>query len=204
MDLSPLKEEITFGMNRIYLLFDQLVFTPYYYVCVNEFVINEFAHDIKMLPMPKFLNWNKRFLFDIDDENTQFIRLSMGIKDYFGKDPRQPLASGGTVTYNALQLAYYMGFIEVVIIGLDHSYKEKGTPNKLEIRSSDKDESHFHPNYFPRGTKWQLPDLLRSEVAYKLARDAFEADNRKVIDATIDGRCQIFQKEDYYSIFSVS
>ena len=201
MDLSPLKKEITFGMNRIYLLFDKLDFFPNYYACVNEFVIDEFSHDIRLLPMPKFLNWNKRLLFDITDENIHFVRQSISIKDFFGKDPRRPLASGGTVTYSALQIAYYMGFTEVILIGLDHSYKEKGTPNKLEVRSTEQDESHFHPNYFPKGVKWQLPDLLRSEVAYKLARDTYEADHRKIIDATIDGKCQIFQKEDFNSIF---
>ena len=67
-----------------------------------------------------------------------------------------------------------MGFKEVIIIGLDHYFVEKGRPNKTELRTADKDESHCHPDYFPKGIKWQLPDLYRSEIAYAHARKAFE------------------------------
>jgi len=200
-DLSLLQNEITFGMNRIYLLFDQLPYTPTYYVCINEIVLEEFASDIQNLPMPKFLNWNRRRFFTTSDPNTLFLRSSLSLTDHFGYEPGQALFSGGTVTFTTLQLAYFMGFQEVILVGLDHSYAEKGTPNKLEVRSEEKDQSHFHPNYFPKGVRWQLPDLLRSEVAYQMARDAFEADGRKILDATIGGKCPIFEKVEYHYIF---
>jgi hypothetical protein len=202
MDLSCLKNEITFGMNRIYLLFDQIPFVPTYYVCINELVLEEFSQDIDRLPMPKFLNWDRRGLFNQSDSNTMFLRYSLGIKDAFGYEPAKTQYSGGTVTYASLQLAYFMGFKEVVLIGLDHNYVEKGTPNKVEVRRETHDESHFHPNYFPKGVKWQLPDLLRSEVAYQMAREAFEKDGRRVIDATPGGKCQIFQKSEFTNLFN--
>jgi hypothetical protein len=46
-----------------------------------------------------------------------------------------------------------------------------------------------------------LPDLLRSEIEYRLAREAFEADGREIYDATIEGKCSIFKKVDYLSCF---
>jgi len=201
MDLSCLKNEITFGMNRIYLLFDQIPFLPAYYVCVNELVLEEFDQDIRQLPMPKFLNWDRRNLYDLTDENSIFLRYSLAVKDSFGYEPTITQYSGGTVTYASLQLAYFMGFKEVILIGLDHNYVEKGTPNKVEVRQSTHDESHFHPNYFPKGIKWQLPDLLRSEVAYRMAREAFEKDGRRVLDATPGGKCQIFEKVVFTDLF---
>ena len=62
--------------------------------------------------------------------------------------------------------------------------------------------SHFHPNYFPKGSKWQLPDLLRSEIAYRIARRAFEDNGREIVDATVGGNCPIFEKVDYLSFFA--
>ena len=201
MDLSPLKDEITFGLNRIYLLFDKLVFRPTYYVCVNELVLEQFSNEISTLTMPKFLNWNRRKLFGAENDLISFVKLSLGLQDKFARDFRQPLSSGGTVTYVALQIAYIMGFSEIILVGLDHSFADKGTPNKVETRSGETDVNHFHPNYFPKGSKWQLPDLKRSELAYELARQTFEHDNRKIIDATVDGKCLVFEKADFHSLF---
>jgi hypothetical protein len=63
------------------------------------------------------------------------------------------------------------------------------------------DKSHFHPEYFPKGVKWQLPDIRRSEIDYLLAKNTFENNGREIIDATINGRCQIFNKAEYLSFF---
>jgi hypothetical protein len=201
MDMTPLAREITIGMNRIYLLFDRIPFQPNYYVCSNELVLEQFSHDIRMLQMPKFLNWNRRKLYAPPDEITMFFHIRFGLIDRFGEDPTRSLWGGGTVTYVTLQLAFYLGFSEVILIGLDHNYVEIGTPNTIETRNYADDKSHFHPNYYPKGIKWQLPDLRHSEAAYFLARKAFESDGRRIMDATNGGKCQIFEKVDYYSLF---
>ncbi len=201
MDLSPLKDEITFGLNRIYLLFDRLPFTPTYYVAVNELVLDQFADDIRQLSVKKFLNWNQRRHFDPHDLNTCFLKMRLGLTDSFGHDITKPLSAGGTVTYIALQVAYYMGFDEVVLIGVDHNFVDKGTPNKTEVRTQERDDNHFHPNYFPKGVKWQLPDLMRSELAYALAQQAFEQDGRRILDATVGGKCTVFEKIPFAALF---
>ena len=94
-----------------------------------------------------------------------------------------------------------MGFKEVILVGLDHNFVEKGRPNKTEVRAADVDESHCHPDYFTKGVKWQLPDLLRSEKAYSIAREAFESDGRRILDATVGGKCEIFDKVEFSSLF---
>jgi hypothetical protein len=201
MDLAPLKDEITFGLNRIYLLFDHLPFTPTYYVAVNELVLAQFVDEIRALPIPKFLNWNQRRHFAPGDPDTCFLKTRLGLADAFGRDLTKPLSSGGTVTYVALQVAYYLGFDEVILIGVDHNFADKGTPNKTEVRTQARDDNHFHPNYFPKGVKWQLPDLMRSEMAYALAREAFEQDGRRILDATVGGQCPAFEKVSFDALF---
>lgn len=200
VDLTLLNNEITFGMNRIYLLFAKSDFRPSYYVSINELVLEQFHHEINSLSFPKFINWNQRKFFN-DDENTIFVRAGLNISEKFTKDPLFPLSSGGTVTYIAMQLAFYMGFTQVILIGLDHNFSDKGIPNKTEIQSKNEDTNHFAPDYFPKGIKWQLPDLARSEMAYQLARKEFERDGRQIFDATNGGKCEVFEKIEFESLF---
>lgn len=203
MDLRALGGVPTISMNRAYLLYEQWGFVPSYYVCINELVLEQFAEDIARLPMPRFVNFNRRHLFAgmEEDDGQMYLRLGLNLQDRFSGDVTQPISSGGTVTFACLQLAYFMGFKEVVLIGLDHNFVEKGVPNTTEIRHSERDESHCHPDYFPKGIKWQLPDLYRSELAYALARQAFERDGRRILDATVDGKCNVFPKVDFDSLF---
>ena len=196
-NLDLLENEITFGLNRIYLYFNNTTFRPTYYLAMNELILEQFSLEIKRLGMPKFLNWNRRSLYDPNDKSTIFLKSKMVIRDSFQDDLMHPLVMGGTVTFVALQLAYYMGFQKAILVGLDHSYVDKGIPNGTETRTAEKDESHFHPNYFPKGVKWQIPDLFRSEIDYRLAREYFECDGREIVDATNGGKCQIFKKVDY-------
>ena len=201
MDLSLIKDEITFGMNRIYLMFSETDFRPTYFVSVNDLVLKQFAAEISALEMPKFINWNLRSEYDQLDPKTIYIKTLLGLKDGFSKNIYRPIYSGGTVTYIALQIAFFMGFSEVVLIGIDHKFSDKGVPNTVELRKDAVDKNHFHPQYFPEGSKWQLPDLQRSELAYLEARKAYEKSGRTIYDATVDGKCNVFLKKDYNSIF---
>jgi hypothetical protein len=200
MDLSKLKNEITFGTNRIYLLFNKTEFRPTYYVSINELVLSQFREEIANLSMPKFLNWNLRKIYG-EKEDIFYVRIRLGIIDRLEGNPLRPISPGGTVTFVAMQLAFFMGFSEVILIGVDHNFAEKGVPNRSEVRMKELDPNHFDPNYFPKGVKWQLPDLTRSEVAYKVARTTFEENGRRIFDATINGKCFVFEKVDWYSLW---
>jgi hypothetical protein len=200
MDLTPLVDEYTIGMNRIYLHFERMPFEPSYYVGINDLVLEQFGNEISTLPMPKFLNWNHRDSI-VEEQGAFYLRMRLGLGDGFQGDLRRPLASGGTVTYAALQLAFFMGFSQVVLIGVDHRFTDQGTPNKEETRPEAEDANHFHPDYFPPGSRWQLPDLLRSELAYAKAREAYEAVGRQILDATVNGACPVFDKVHFESLF---
>lgn len=192
-NMSLLRGEKTFCMNRAYLMFDEWGFTPTYFTCLNPLVIEQFAADIANLPMPRFLNYSQRDLF-ASSEETHYFRVPPRLVERFQSDVTRPISSGGTVTYATLQIAFFMGFREVVLVGLDHSFVEKGTPGKTEVREAKVDQSHMHPNYFPQGIKWQLPDLVRSEHAYAIAREHFASHGGRVVDATEGGHCTIFEK----------
>jgi len=118
----------------------------------------------------------------------------------FSSEATRRLFEGHTVTFVALQLAFFMGFTDVILIGVDHNFETKGQPN-LVITAEGDDPNHFTPGYFGKGFRWQLPDLEGSERAYWLAKAAFEAASRQVRDATVGGKLSIFPKVNYPSLF---
>jgi hypothetical protein len=93
-----------------------------------------------------------------------------------------------------------MGFSKAVLIGVDHNFSTKGKPNTTIISKGD-DQNHFHPDYFGKGFKWQLPDLNTSEVGYCLAKEIYQRNGREVVDATINGKLDVFPKVNYESLF---
>jgi hypothetical protein len=200
-DLSRLRNEASFGVNRIYLAFPELGFQTTYYVCINSLVIEQCTEDIRRLPMPKFLSWRSRDSIPPKNLSEDLIFLHTtytGPK--FTEDVRGRLWEGATVTNVTLQLAYYMGFDPVILIGVDHTYSTQGKPNTTIVSQSD-DKDHFNAGYFGKGFRWQLPDLDTSERGYWMARRAFEKDGRQVLDATVGGKLAIFPKVDYTSLF---
>jgi hypothetical protein len=104
----------------------------------------------------------------------------------FCYDISQGVHEGRTVTYAALQIAYYLGFKEVIIIGMDHRYDYAGNPNEAS-RLDGADPNHFCADYFGGGQAWHNPDLEHSEESYRIARTEFEKDGRRIIDATFNG-----------------
>jgi hypothetical protein len=195
LDLNKIKNEITFGLNRIYLNYANMGFEPTYLVCVNKLVLEQFAEEIKKQKMPLFINWQSRKHYE-DIDNVLFVERNF-FSERFSENISSSLTGAATVTYAALQIIYYMGFESVVIVGMDHNFAFKGTPNKAEVRKEDRDINHFSPNYFPKGVKWETPDLLSSDYYYSIANNRFLEDGRHIYDATVDGKCNIFTKIDY-------
>jgi hypothetical protein len=197
-DISKLKNEYTFGMNRIYLAFPNWGFETNYFVSINDLVIEQCAQEIAALTMPKFLAWHARPHIDASP-SLSFVHTTY-TGPTFSKNIKNRVWESATVTYVAMQLAYYMGFSEVILIGVDHKFKSKGTPNTTIVSQGD-DEDHFDARYFGKGYRWQLPDLETSEIGYQLAKGAFENDDRRIVDATVDGKLTVFPKVPFDSLF---
>lgn len=198
-DLSRLNGEVSFGMNRIYLLRESTGFEPTYYVAVNTLVVEQCAGDILRLPMPKFISFRGRRWFE---RGADIIYLDTDYTDppTFSGDVSGRVFEGSTVTYVAMQIAFHMGFEQVILVGVDHDFKTRGRPN-VTVTSEGSDPDHFSPAYFGKGFRWQLPDLEASEEAYRMARKAFEGAGRTIVDATLGGKLEVFPKVDYDDLF---
>jgi len=201
-DLSRLRSEYTFGLNRIYLMFPTLGFRTSCLVSVNDLVIEQCRDEMDALPIPRFLSWRSRRFYEaaraVEELPTFLYTTYDGPK--FARDARERMWEGATVTYVALQLAYHMGFSRVILIGVDHDFTSQGGANRTVVSDGD-DPNHFSPQYFGKGFRWQLPDLVTSELGYRMAREAYARARREVVDATVGGKLTVFPKVDYNSLF---
>ncbi len=201
MELGFLKREYVIGLNKIYLGFKKFGFYPKYYVAVNAKVVKQSAHEIRKMNCVKFVSNHGSFDTVSEDGLTYHINT---VNPYarFCTDITQGVHEGWTVTYAALQIAYFLGFDTVILIGLDHRFQYSGKPNETKIMSGP-DLNHFCGNYFEHGQQWDNPDLTKSEESYRIARDEFEKNGRRIIDATVNGACTIFEKTDYRKLFNM-
>ncbi len=125
-------------------------------------------------------------------ESALTYLLHSRAEQHFHTDVSKGFFEGYTVTFAALQLAFFMGFSTVVIVGMDHRYRYLGLPNEPHALQGP-DPNHFDPSYFS-GHTWDNPDLANSERFYAMARSAYEADKRRIIDCSVNGACTVFEK----------
>ena len=62
------------------------------------------------------------------------------------------------------------------------------------IVSRSDDPNHFHPDYFGAGKTWKDPHLDRVLISYRLAGEMFAAAGRQIVNATVGGKLEIFDR----------
>jgi hypothetical protein len=193
------QEEHVIGLNKIFLGTDRFRFYPRYYVAVNPLVIAQSADAIRRLHCVRFIDHRARRSGALrEDALTHFITEIHHVP--FSTDLAAGYRQGHTVTHVALQVAYYLGYRQVILVGLDHRYHFSGPPGGESIQQGP-DRNHFSPAYFAPGQKWENPNLAEAAKHFHAARRAFEKEGREILDATPDGACQAFPKVDYRTIF---
>ena len=207
-DLSILKNEITFGVNSIFLAFENIGFKPNYYVIEDRFPAEDNKNIINQLSgLTKIFPEDLRYCLK-KDKDSILINFKRYYADFpnpqfpkFSKNIQKHAFWGGTVSFLNLQLAYYMGFKEVYLIGMDLDYKVPNYAKGNTIKSREDDINHFHPAYFGPGKRWHLPEVDRMVTAFEKAKDAFEEDGRKIINAGIGGNLSTFSRVDFTKLF---
>jgi glycosyltransferase involved in cell wall biosynthesis len=170
----------------------QLLKNATYFTVVNYLVAEQSSQQIntlrgihKVLPY-----WTAYCLTPGPD--TYFVD-SVG-QAAFSKDMFKNMSWRHTVTFFNLHLAYGLGYRKIVMIGFDHSYKQApGVVESAVIQSNEDDVNHFDAAYF-KGKKWQAADVDNMEAMYRLAKDAFEEDGRTIINATVGGKLELFER----------
>lgn len=188
-DLKLLKNEITFGMNSICKVFDKLEWETTYYGVQDYGVYDILKDDIASLKDSTVLvgdNLKKRY--SLKDEYVQFplnllnhtILHKKKYNTVFSEDCYSVVYDGYTITYSLLQIAVYMGFKEIYLIGADCNYSKD--INKRNFVNIGKIDNTFDT----------AGDRMR--YAYSVAKEYADKNNIKIYNATRGGMLEVFER----------
>jgi len=132
--------------------------------------------------------------------------------DVFSYDLTDGAVMGGTVMSLVMQIAYFMGFDPVYLIGVDVDYHINQTVrqdgkffpdgNKQFFESTINDDpNHFDPKYFGKGRRWHNPNVENMTDGFRIARKAFEDKGRRIYNATVGGKLEVLERVDIKSLF---
>jgi len=213
MPLEYLKDEYTFGVNRIYLLFDRINWRPTFYTVHDWRVGPDCADEInKLNGMTFFLPQNFKGLLKPSSSSYWYWTKPHRENDEFAFDITKGIITGETIMVIAIQIAYYLGFDPIYLIGVDASYvvppsvKQSGRilHNNTRIfleSTADDDPNHFSPEYFGKGKKWHCPRVSGMIEGFTRCQNAIESKNRKIYNATVGGKLETFKRVDFNTLF---
>ncbi|MCH8489188.1 MAG: glycosyltransferase [Oceanicaulis sp.] len=210
-DLAVLKDEVTFAVNGFFLKAKDLDWKPTFYLVEDHLVaedrapwINEFKGPIKLFPA--YLG----YMFEASEDTVFYNHRPR--KSYphgfdFSMEADKITYTGCTVTFSMMQIAAYLGFEEIYLIGVDASYaipddakesKDYGV-GVLDMKSDD--PNHFDPDYFGKGFRWHDPQVDKMVEAYTEARRTLEGTGQMIYNAGIGGQLEVFERRPFHDLF---
>ena len=217
-DLNKLCDETTFACNTIYAVYAHTKWRPSFYVAHDSVWCRSIADDFSLLKKiyggcSHFFTSSTTALFSKFSASKSFDFLfynlvaQKGLED-FSSNCTECVYSAGTVTYAMLQLAVYMGFTEIYLLGIDFSFSEErhddGTvkkqniPNHMAIIESEgvKYENATVSNF---GTPYFV-EYDRQLLGYKAARQYADNHGIKIYNATRGGELEVFERVDFDTV----
>ena len=108
----------------------------------------------------------------------------------FSENIERRAYSARTVVYTCIQIACYMGFKEIYLLGTDHNYERKQTDTS----------NHFHKDYYKGNIKPDSYFKEKAELAYRAAEEYAAAHGIKIYNATRGGKLEVFKRKSLEEI----
>lgn len=199
-DLALLKDEYSFAANRIFYMFDKTDWRPTYYCAQDDVVVRDIADKFDTI-LP---NCNYAFIaaycYRALNEDTLSDKKVLLYFDKFQQSHKGRLFSeriedfvfdGGTITYAAIQIAAYMGFSEIYLIGVDHNY------STLSFKGNSINDKDVKSSYFegmPIDIKMTKPNTDGSTLSFMKAKEYADSHNLLIANATRGGKLEVFPR----------
>ena len=197
-DLDKLYQnhELCFGVNGIFKAFPFTKWRPDFYHICDIYGFLPWKEDImRMNVKEKFIS-DSSWWFD-DDENIDGIHRFHDYMEYkdkslphFSEDVSECCYWGGSVIYNgSLQMAAYMGFKEIYMLGADC------TVEKTE------EEQHFVKDYSTKQGKAYGLNVKQLFVGYEAANRYAKKHGIKLCNATRGGALEVLERVNFDDLF---
>ncbi|MBT2642208.1 DUF115 domain-containing protein [Bacillus sp. ISL-41] len=201
-DLEKLKDEYTFASNKIYKIFNETTWRPNFYMVVDPIVLEENVKDINLVEAgTKFTLNCYKHLFNADVYfNNNLYKKKRGS---FSKNIMETLYSSGSVSYHLLQIANYMGFSEVYLLG--HDYNFKGAVSKTKdlsfLKGSDNSQHYFNKDYIRADEKkpGQAPEEIYRGM--EKAKYSYEAAGKIIYNSSRVTYLDVFKVKEFEKLF---
>ncbi|MBO7463153.1 MAG: DUF115 domain-containing protein [Bacteroidales bacterium] len=208
-DLNILQEKgiYCFAMNRINLIFDKTLWRPSCYVAIDRQMLRDgdtALQSVLQENIPLYLladvlyegvqNPSSNVLYFYNQPNSRYVpvhEFSSNIMEY--------VVDGFTVTYNAMQIAYYMGFSTVYLLGVDFNYSNV-TNIDGTITKKTSNATYFDKQYDANSKNSGFMEGMLS--AYKTANEFCKKNNFKIINLTRGGKLDAFERHNFDSIIN--
>ena len=190
-DLELIKDEITFGMNSITRIFDKTDWRPTYYGIQDRQVYEKMEDsilDYYRMSDNVFVADQLGRYFQLPANFIQFpyngnYHIYRGAyEDYsvdFSPNAYEVVYDGYSITYSLIEIAIYMGFKEIYLLGADCNYP-KGEKN------------HFVESGFVDKNAASNP--IRMRVGYQAAKEYADAHGIKIVNCTRGGMLETFKR----------
>lgn len=209
-DLNALKDEVTFAVNGFFLKSRYLDWSPTFYLVEDHLVAEDRAHYINRLKgsiklFPAYLG----YAFPKSDDTIFYNhrpRKSYPTGFDFSLEADKITYTGCTVTFSMMQIAVYLGFKEINLIGVDASYEipsdvEEGSKYSVGVLDMKSDDiNHFDPNYFGKGFRWHDPQVNKMIEAYSEAKRSLSGTDQNIYNATVGGKLEVFERRNFNKI----
>ena len=201
------KKVITFAANKIFLAFDQTPFRPSYYFVEDDLVLKQNYRKIADLRgFPKFhpraaYFWEPR-IASSTYYNFEWESPSCADFPSVGMTPVKGFYWGSTVIYSMLQFAFYMGCNPIYLIGVDFSFVLPNAPQDGIQLTGEGEINHFHPDYRPKGEKWNVPNIDVQLKTFQKAHQFAKKNNFKIFNATRGGKLDVFPRISLSTLLS--
>ena len=190
----------SFGCNKIYLVFDKTEWRPDYFLVSDSKIVSDIDYEKTGLDK-KHMFFPRKFKKDIGFGNYYELLMHNWLEHGdFSTDAHKGIYQCETIIAEAIQVAYYMGFSKVYIIGVDFSYN---------MQSVDKENKTFvngEGNYFIKGYSrpgeiLNLGNERSNILGFTAARKAFEDTGREIYNATRGGKLEVFKRKNLDDVF---
>lgn len=197
-DLDCLKNYPSIASNKIFLAFEQTSWRPTYYTLSDRLLWPKVAPDLHRFVdeaiIPHYLDP------DLTKVSTHVFRdLELqGSANHGGTSFSGDLAHGGysrlTVSLVNLQLAYFLGFKTILLVGFDHKYR--GEKSLGEITESGV-SNHFHPDYRRPGEVTYAANIPGMNYGFYRAYRFIKAAGGSVINISRSTELKVFPRLDF-------
>lgn len=198
-DLDLIKNEKSFAANRIYNIFPKTEWRPSFYVSTDMDILRQEQEQVRMLSLPvKFITYNaKKFFGDRKDIIYLFIKGSFELvrNKFVQKGVSENVAMFSektqTVTCVSMELAMYMGFTRIYLLGVDHNFSKY-------VNSSGKlVEDRSIQNYFEGMQGGDSQAILYTDdttACYKVVKQYADSCGVKIFNSTRGGMLEVYPR----------